>query len=103
MLKLGSSRPWREAMLKITNGTDGQTNKLSATPLLEYFYPLIKWLQENNKLYNETLGWDKKICPNVLSGTVLSRSPSITDMSFIITAISALFSVAISTIIKNLV
>ncbi|KAL3836682.1 hypothetical protein ACJMK2_022104 [Sinanodonta woodiana] len=101
MLKMGSSRPWGEAMLKLTNGTDGQTNKLSAAPLLEYFDPLIKWLQENNKQYNQTLGWDKTKCPNVLSTTVLSGSPSIKYISFIVTAISAMFSVAISNIIKN--
>ncbi|KAL3836683.1 hypothetical protein ACJMK2_022105 [Sinanodonta woodiana] len=71
MLKMGSTRPWGEAMLKITNGTDGQTNKLSAAPLLEYFGPLLKWLQENNRMYNERIGWDKKKCPNVQSANGL--------------------------------
>ncbi|KAK3605972.1 hypothetical protein CHS0354_019650 [Potamilus streckersoni] len=100
MLKMGSSRPWGEAMLKITSGTSGQTDKLSVAPLLEYFDPLIKWLQENNKKYNEILGWDKKNCPNFLSPHILSGSPRVQNITFILTMMSALFSIAIS-IIEN--
>ena len=37
---MGQSKPWGEAMMKITRGTPGETDKLSAAPLLEYFRPL---------------------------------------------------------------
>ncbi|KRZ19553.1 Propionyl-CoA carboxylase alpha chain, mitochondrial [Trichinella pseudospiralis] len=50
MLKLGSSRPWREALQLVT----GEAN-LSVEPLKEYFQPLMDWLREQNK--NECFGW----------------------------------------------
>ena len=40
MLQMGSSKPWGEAMLKLTRGTIGETDRLSAAPLLAYFKPL---------------------------------------------------------------
>ena len=40
---MGSSKPWEEVMRNMT----GQP-KMSAQPILEYFAPLIKWL--NNEL-----------------------------------------------------
>lgn len=51
-MKLGFSKPWPEAMQMIT----GQT-KMSAQPLMQYFSPLIKWLEEENKKNNDILGW----------------------------------------------
>ncbi|KAK3579290.1 hypothetical protein CHS0354_033370 [Potamilus streckersoni] len=98
MLKMGASRPWGEAMLKITNATDGETTKLSALPLLEYFDPLIKWLEKNNKENNEILGWDKKNCPNVLFLPVLSGSSIIKSMGFIIGAMLFLCSIVINNV-----
>ncbi|XP_055868870.1 angiotensin-converting enzyme-like [Biomphalaria glabrata] len=54
MLKLGRSKPWPDAMEKIT----GQ-RKMDAGPLLEYFKPLLQFLiKENGNDY----GWDPK-CP----------------------------------------
>uniref|UniRef100_UPI00358E57EB angiotensin-converting enzyme isoform X2 n=1 Tax=Myxine glutinosa TaxID=7769 RepID=UPI00358E57EB len=50
MMRLGSSKPWQDAMEKIT----GQRN-MSAKSLLEYFQPLTTWLKKENE--NEVLGW----------------------------------------------
>lgn len=44
MLALGSSKPWPVALKQLT-GSD----KMDATAILEYFGPLQKWLQEQNK------------------------------------------------------
>ncbi|XP_053978469.1 angiotensin-converting enzyme-like [Hylaeus anthracinus] len=52
MLELGSSKPWQDAMEKIT----GQRN-MDTAGLLEYFKPLIDWLTEENKKTNEYIGW----------------------------------------------
>ncbi|XP_054706990.1 angiotensin-converting enzyme-like [Uloborus diversus] len=46
MLSLGSSVPWTEALAIVTKG---ETDELSAGPLLEYFEPLYKWLKEQNR------------------------------------------------------
>ncbi|KAH0568973.1 hypothetical protein KQX54_021672 [Cotesia glomerata] len=52
MLELGSSRPWPDAMEKIT----GQ-RKMDASGLLEYFKPLMDWLKATNAKNNEIIGW----------------------------------------------
>lgn len=52
MLELGSSKPWQDAMEKIT----GQRN-IDSSGLLEYFKPLTDWLTEENKKTNEYIGW----------------------------------------------
>ena len=44
VLKLGASRPWREAMQLMT----GQ-REFDAGPMMEYFEPLIAWLQTQNE------------------------------------------------------
>jgi peptidyl-dipeptidase A len=44
MLEMGQSRPWPEA-LKALTGED----KMDATAILDYFAPLKKWLDEQNK------------------------------------------------------
>lgn len=51
-MKMGFSKPWPEAMTLIT----GQP-KMSVRPLMEYFQPLIEWLDSENKKNNEVLGW----------------------------------------------
>ncbi|KAF8795126.1 Angiotensin-converting enzyme-like protein [Argiope bruennichi] len=61
MLSLGSSVHWREAMKIVTQG---KTDKMDATPIMDYFRPLMEWLKEQNK--NEVLGWksdDPMMCP----------------------------------------
>ena len=55
MLKLGSSVPWPEAMEKLTG-----RRKMDAGPLLEYFKPLLDWLEKEN--YHERQGWSMA-CP----------------------------------------
>lgn len=52
MLELGSSKPWQDAMERIT----GQKNMESAG-LLEYFKPLTDWLTAENKKTDEYIGW----------------------------------------------
>jgi len=50
VLRLGLSRPWREAMQLMT----GQ-HEFDAEPLLEYFEPLISWLRRQNS--GQHVGW----------------------------------------------
>ena len=50
MLKLGASKPWQEALYQVT----GQ-REMDASAILEYFAPLQKWLEEQNK--GQTCGW----------------------------------------------
>merc|ERR1719419_643466 len=52
MLVLGASRPWKEAMMKMT----GQP-EMSTKAIREYFEPLEKWLEEQNKEAGVTVGW----------------------------------------------
>lgn len=51
-LRSGSSRPWQE-VLKEAIGSD----TLDAQPLLNYFQPVSRWLQEQNQRNGEVLGW----------------------------------------------
>lgn len=53
MMELGSSRPWPDALEKITG-----TRTLSAGPLLEYFQPLRDWIEQKNNENNEFIGWN---------------------------------------------
>ncbi len=50
MLAMGVSRPWQDAMQEIT----GQ-RQIDATAILDYFAPLQKWLDEQNK--GKPIGW----------------------------------------------
>ncbi|KAM6897562.1 angiotensin-converting enzyme [Xenentodon cancila] len=52
LMKLGFSKPWPEAMAVIT----GQS-KMSAQPLMQYFQPLIQWLEAENNKNNDIRGW----------------------------------------------
>lgn len=52
VLQAGRSRPWQE-VLKEMVGSD----TLDAQALLEYFQPVIQWLQEQNQRNDEVLGW----------------------------------------------
>ncbi|XP_054707050.1 angiotensin-converting enzyme-like [Uloborus diversus] len=61
MLSLGNSVHWKAAMSVIT---EGKTDKMDAGPMLEYFRPLMEWLEEQNE--GETIGWtseDPMMCP----------------------------------------
>ncbi len=50
MLALGASKPWQDALEELT----GQ-REMDATAILEYFAPLQKWLEEQNK--GQKCGW----------------------------------------------
>jgi peptidyl-dipeptidase A len=50
MLALGASKPWPEALEAITG-----TRQMDAAPMIEYFAPLSKWLEEQNQ--GRTCGW----------------------------------------------
>ncbi|NXN80602.1 ACE enzyme, partial [Bombycilla garrulus] len=52
VLKVGSSESWQDILLNLTG-----TSQMDAGPLLEYFSPVTKWLQEQNNKTNEVLGW----------------------------------------------
>ncbi|KAI5646415.1 angiotensin-converting enzyme domain-containing protein [Phthorimaea operculella] len=53
MLKMGSSRPWQDAMEAIT----GQRH-MDASGVLEYFQPLYDWLKAENERTGEHIGWE---------------------------------------------
>ncbi len=50
MLAMGQSRPWPEALEALTGRKD-----MDATAILDYFAPLQKWLDEQNR--GSSLGW----------------------------------------------
>jgi peptidyl-dipeptidase A len=50
MLAMGLSRPWQDAMFELT----GQ-RQMDATAILDYFAPLKKWLDEQNR--GKPVGW----------------------------------------------
>ena len=50
MLEMGLSRPWPDAMEKLTG-----ERRMDATAILDYFAPLKKWLDEQNK--GKPVGW----------------------------------------------
>ncbi|XP_065220101.1 angiotensin-converting enzyme-like isoform X2 [Planococcus citri] len=59
MLRLGSSKPWPDAMQILT----GQ-RIMDAGPLLRYFAPIYEWLKEENKKSGEYIGWEpsQRVC-----------------------------------------
>jgi peptidyl-dipeptidase A len=50
MLSLGASKPWQDALEQLTG-----TRAMDATAILDYFAPLQKWLEEQNK--GQDCGW----------------------------------------------
>ena len=50
MLSMGESKPWPEAMKVLTGKPD-----MDASAILDYFAPLKKWLDEQNK--GKPVGW----------------------------------------------
>ena len=54
-MKLGSSVPWPEAMMKIAGSRD-----MDASPLMEFFQPIVDFLEEANA--GHRIGWDEN-CP----------------------------------------
>ena len=54
MLKLGKSKPWPEALEKLTG-----TREMDVGPLKEYFDPLYKWMKKQREEKGYPLGWDE--------------------------------------------
>ncbi|KAJ8924306.1 hypothetical protein NQ315_007099 [Exocentrus adspersus] len=53
VLKVGKARHWKDVLKMLTNGN---SNRLSADAMLDYFEPLMAWLKDQNK--NERIiGW----------------------------------------------
>ncbi|MEW5850197.1 MAG: M2 family metallopeptidase [Myxococcota bacterium] len=50
MLSMGSSKPWPEALFALTG-----EKKMDATAMIDYFAPLRKWLEQQNK--GKACGW----------------------------------------------
>lgn len=53
MLKMGSSKPWPDALHVLTG-----TRKMSVQPMLRYFSPLLKWLKKENQRLGLKIGWN---------------------------------------------
>ena len=53
-MSLGQSRPWQEALKTITGGR----SDISAASLLNYYKPLIEWLEEEIRRDKIPIGWD---------------------------------------------
>ncbi|CAG9769628.1 unnamed protein product [Ceutorhynchus assimilis] len=72
MLEMGSSKPWPDALEVLT----GQRT-MDATGILDFFKPLSKWLEEENKKNNAFIGWErsKKVCTRTRQ-ELLENSPS---------------------------
>jgi peptidyl-dipeptidase A len=52
MLEMGQSRPWPEALEAMTG-----EKQMDATAIMDYFAPLKKWLDEQNRKEGNKLGW----------------------------------------------
>jgi peptidyl-dipeptidase A len=50
MLALGQSQPWQDTLEKLTG-----TRQMDASAIIEYFAPLLEWLEEQNQ--GKTCGW----------------------------------------------
>jgi peptidyl-dipeptidase A len=50
MLQKGASQPWQDTLFELTG-----SREMDASAMLEYFQPLQKWLEEQNK--GQTCGW----------------------------------------------
>ena len=69
MLRLGGSRPWKEAMEVMTGEP-----KMDTDAIREYFAPLELWLRAENKKSGVTVGWehsdDEVMCESRLDRAV---------------------------------
>jgi peptidyl-dipeptidase A len=51
MLARGASRPWQDTLAELTG-----TREMDASPIIEYFQPLMTWLKDQNK--GQQCGWE---------------------------------------------
>ena len=78
MLELGKSKPWPEALEKLTN-----KRTMDVGPLKEYFWPLYLWLRSQRCSLNYKIGWpenpgpsyDPCVVPTTLPDTDTQTSP----------------------------
>jgi len=63
MLKLGSSKPWKE-VIEVMTGEP----KMDTAAFREYFMPLENWLREENKKNDVTVGWKVNDFDNLCEG-----------------------------------
>ena len=71
MLKLGSSLPWPDALEKLTG-----TREMSVKPLLSFFKPLRKWLEETNAANRDQPGWSIR-SRRQIAGPILGPFPNL--------------------------
>jgi len=83
MLKLGSSKPWKDAMEVMTGQRD-----MSTAAFREYFKPLEDWLISENKKNNVQVGWKnppiEKMCNKNVSGASSLTTSSISIVMVLI-------------------
>jgi len=53
MLRLGSSKPWQDALEQLTG-----ERKMNAEPILRFFEPLYQWLKQTNEQNGDSPGWE---------------------------------------------
>lgn len=53
-MSLGSTKPWREVVGKILPKGTG----LSSLALLEYYQPIVNWIETHNKQTKAKIGWN---------------------------------------------
>ncbi|XP_047493247.1 LOW QUALITY PROTEIN: angiotensin-converting enzyme-like [Penaeus chinensis] len=93
VLSLGKSRPWPEALSVLTSG---RTNSLEAGPILEYFQPLMAWLESQNK--DEFIGWQENEA--IVLGVVSSNASVVTGVILAFIAIVLLVALVIIAVRK---
>ena len=71
MMQMGSSRPWPDALEALTG-----YREMSTKPILNYFRPLQKWLEKENKRNREFIGWSKNSKARHNSGAMMTDSYS---------------------------
>jgi len=76
MLRLGASRPWKEAMKLMTGEPDMSTNAIR-----EYFAPLEKWLTKENKKRNIKVGFGELNLDSVCEQAPGHRNPTASPRS----------------------
>ena len=76
MLKAGSSKPWPEILMEMTN-----QSKMSAGPILEYFKPLENWLDEIISQNNINVGWKSTIDDYFPKSTTSTTTSTTTPMT----------------------
>ncbi len=81
MLKLGSSKPWPDALEAICG-----VREMDSGPILEYFKPLSDWLKAENQKNGVRVGWDDK-CPEGSFPPTDSASSSAYSMVLLMTAL----------------